>query len=91
MQAKAIEPVIHSPGRYDWSEFTRKERGFLAGWCRDHKYLNGEQFSYKTVHMLINGIYCSGAGPKIKEIIRAALAEGLITLCDDTDGFDEAA
>jgi hypothetical protein len=85
MQAKAIETVIQPPGRYDWSEFTRKERGFLAGWCRDHKYTNGEPFSYKTVHMLIHGIYCSGAGPKIKEVIRAALSEGLIHLDDDMD------
>lgn len=75
--------TIHSPGRYDWSEFTRKERGFLSAWCRDHKHSNGEDFNYKTVHMLINGTYCSGSGPKIKDVIRAALAEGLIVPFDD--------
>lgn len=72
------ETNIQAPGKYDWSEFTRKPRGFTAEWCRDHKHIGGEEFNYKTVHMLINGSYCSGAGPKIKEIIRAALTESLI-------------
>ncbi len=88
MQETSNEAIIHSPGRYDWSEFTRKERGFLSAWCRDHQHPNGEEFNYKTVHMLINGTYCSGAGPKIKDVIRAALAEGLI---HEEESLDKAA
>lgn len=88
MQETSNEIIIHPPGRYDWSEFTRKPRGFIAEWCRDHKHSNGELFNYKTVHMLINGSYCSGAGPKIKEIIRAALDEKLI--CEE-EPIDQAA
>jgi hypothetical protein len=78
MQETYNETEIGSPDSYDWSEFTRKERGFLAHWCRDHKYTNGEEFNYKTVFALIAGDYTSGAGPKIKEIIRAALKDRLI-------------
>jgi hypothetical protein len=78
MQETSKEPIIHSPVNYDWSEFTRKDRGFLSEWCRDHKYSNGEEFSYKTVYALIKGDYTGEAGTKIKEIIRAALLEGLI-------------
>lgn len=79
MQENQPELIIHSPGHYDWSGFTKRERGFMSTWCRDHKHANGEPFNYKTVHMLINGNYCSGAGPKIKEIITAALNDRLIT------------
>jgi len=79
MQETSKDTIIHSPGHYDWTEFTRKPRGFLAEWCRDHKHPNGEEFSYKTVYALIKGDYTGEAGPKIKEIIRAALTEGLIT------------
>jgi hypothetical protein len=85
MQESSNDIVIQSPGRYDWSEFTRKERGFLAEWCRSHQHADGEDFNYKTVHMLINGSYCSGAGKKIKEIITQAMKEGLIVLVDDMD------
>lgn len=78
MQEPSNEITIHSPTHYDWSEFTRKERGFLSGWCRDHKYTNGEEFNFKTVYALIKGDYTGEAGSKIKEIIRAAISEGLI-------------
>ena len=79
MQETTNETSILSPVEYDWSEFTRKERGFLSEWCRDHKYTNGEEFSYKTVYALIKGDYTGEAGIKIKEIIRSALADGLIS------------
>lgn len=88
MQETSNKSLIQSPVHYDWSEFTRKERGFLGAWCKDHKYMNGEEFSYKTVYMLIHGHYVGEAGPKIKEIIRAALAEGLI---HEETNMDQAA
>jgi hypothetical protein len=78
MEKSSKEITIHSPVNYDWSEFTRKDRGFLSAWCRDHKYANGEEFNYKTVYALIKGDYTGEAGFKIKEIIRSALSEGLI-------------
>ena len=85
MQEASNELTILQPASYDWSEFTRKERGFLAEWCRDHKYANGEEFGYKTVYALLKGDYTGGAGTKIKEIIRAALAEGLIVPIEDLE------
>lgn len=88
MQETSNEIAVLSPVHYDWSEFTRKERGFLGAWCKDHKYVNGESFSYKTVYMLIHGHYVGEAGPKIKEIIRAALADKLI--CEEAP-LDKAA
>ncbi len=88
MQETSNKTVVMPPDQYDWSEFSRKERGFLAHWCRDHKYANGEEFNYKTVFALIAGDYIGGAGPKIKEIITAALAENLIF---PLQGLDEAA
>lgn len=69
---------IKAPEHYDWSKFLTQERGFLVVWCRDHTYSNGTEFSYKTVYACIRGEYRGEAGPKIKEIITAALADGLI-------------
>lgn len=88
MQETSKAIIILAPAQYDWSEFTRKERGFLSGWCRDHTYTNGEEFSYKTVYALIKGDYTGEAGSKIKEIIRAALADKLI--CEEAP-LDKAA
>jgi hypothetical protein len=85
MQETSNETSVQPPSCYDWSEFTRKERGFLAEWCRDHKHSNGEEFSYKTVYALLKGDYTGGAGTKIAEIIRAALAEKLIAPLSDLD------
>lgn len=81
------EPIkeIKSPEHYDWSPFAGKERGFLAEWCREHSYSNGEEFSYKTVYACIRGEYRGEAGPKITEIIRAALAEGLVVPLGELD------
>lgn len=74
-----VNQDIKAPGCYDWSEFDRKPRGFLAGWCRDHHHANGEPFNYYTVWALVKGTYGGGAsGPVIKEIIRTALSEALI-------------
>ena len=78
MQATSNDNIL-PPSHYDWSEFTRKDRGFLGNWCRKHQYANGEPFSYKTVYALIRGDYPGPPGPKIKMIIRAALSEALIT------------
>lgn len=71
-------PIIKAPDSYDWTEFTLKERGFLATWCRENKYQNGEPFSYKTAFALIRNEYRGESGPKISEIIKAALRDGLI-------------
>jgi hypothetical protein len=73
------EQPIKSPDRYDWSGFTRQERGFLKAWCRQH------EFSFQTAYQLIHGLYVGGSGPRISAIIRAALADGLIKPIDDLD------
>lgn len=84
MQETKELPIL-PPDQYDWSEFSNKERGFLAEWCRDHEYINGEEFRYKTVYALIKGDYTGEAGPKIQQIIRMALEEGLIVSIERRD------
>lgn len=66
------ESITQGPTCYDWSEFTRRERGFTRQWALNHG------FSYVTLHHLVHGLYRSGSGPKISAIISAALADGLI-------------
>ncbi len=72
MQATSNVPTIHPPDHYDWSEFQRRPKGFITDWCGEHG------FKRKTLYAIVNGDYRGGAGPKIKEIIRVALAEKLI-------------
>lgn len=69
---------IKAPSDYDWSVFRTQKHGFVSDWSREHQHLNGEHFNINTVWALVNGNYNSGAGPKIKEIISAALSCGLI-------------
>lgn len=71
-------PSVLHPTKYDWSGFTRQPHGFRKHWCDNHQYNNGENFNSKTVGLLVSGHYVGDAGPKIAEIIKAALAEGLI-------------
>jgi len=71
--------TIKHPNEYDWTEFTRRQHGFVAEWCRSHFYDDGQQFNYFTVRALILGNYVGGPGGKrIRGIIEAALKEGLI-------------
>lgn len=77
--------AILSPSRYDWTGFTNQHYGFQRQWCRDHTHKDGSQFNFRTVNILINGHYDSKAGPKITEIIKAALAEGLIVPFEELD------
>jgi hypothetical protein len=67
------EPNIKSPACYDWSEFTRRERGFIKQWCRNH------DFSFQTTYQIIHGLYVGGSGPRISLIVQAALQEALIS------------
>ena len=67
-----MQEMIKSPTCYDWSEFHRRERGFMKSWAISHGFV------YITVVHLVNGYYRSGAGPVIKQIIAAALQEALI-------------
>lgn len=69
---------IKAPSDYDWSGFRTQKHGFVSDWSREHQHSNGDHFNINTVWALVNGNYSSGAGPKIKEIISAALADGLI-------------
>ncbi|PWT78608.1 MAG: hypothetical protein C5B59_01445 [Bacteroidetes bacterium] len=86
------EIEILPPNRYDWTVFYNKPFGFQKNWCRSHFHANGEEFNYRTVNILINGHYDSNAGPKITEIIKTALAEGLIApFPQEADPLDEAA
>lgn len=67
------------PAQYDWSVLAGKPRGFRKWWCEQHFHSNGQCFNHKTLGCIINGNYVSGAGPRIAEIIKAALAEELIS------------
>lgn len=79
-----MQEIVKAPACYDWSEFDRKPRGFLTEWCKSHQYADGKPFNYYTTWALIKGTYAGGSsGPKIAEIIRVALAEGLITPQED--------
>lgn len=66
------ENIIKNPSDYDWSEFQLRERGFMKHWAIDHG------FSYVTLIHLVTGVYTQGSGPRIKQIIAAALDEGLV-------------
>ncbi len=77
--------AILSPNRYDWTKFANQPFGFQKQWCRDHTHKNGSPFNHRTVNILINGHYDSNPGPKITEIIRAALKEGLILPFEELD------
>lgn len=82
---QGTDTVIFPPNRYDWTNFHSKPFGFQKEWCCNHLHSNGEAFNYRTVNLLINGHYDSNPGPKITEIIKAALAEGLIVPLEELD------
>lgn len=73
------------PAKYDWSGFKLQPHGFQKHWCDNHQHSNGENFNRKTVGLLISGHCVGNPGPKIAEIIRAALAEGLIKPFEELD------
>lgn len=74
------ESNTQSPDSYDWTEFTRRERGFTRRWAINHG------FSYVTLHHLVHGIYRSGSGPKISRIMAAA---GLLIGAVPTNAFGD--
>ncbi len=80
---QGTDTTILPPGRYDWTTFANKPFGFQREWCRNHLHKNGQPFNHRTVNILINGHYDSNPGPKIAEIIAAALKEGLIVAFTD--------
>ena len=75
------ESNTQSPDSFDWTEFTKRERGFTRQWALNHG------FSYVTLHHLVHGLYRSGSGPKISAIISAALADGLIVPLNNQQGM----
>lgn len=82
------DPRVLAPMKYDWTRFKNQPHGFRKHWCDNHQYSNGENFNPKTVGLLISGHCVSNAGPKIAEIILAALADKLI---EPFEELDEAA